>query len=630
VDKTFKNLRKKYFENLEISKIKFKFATRLDLISVDQIIVVLTKSIRMNKLFTTAVLAAMALTAGSANASLRDDVLGEYSGSITGYEYLINYGSYSTFNYDGETNQYVKFEAGQGDDDLVITNLVPAEFTGVTLDAIPAKISAYESDDYKAVIEIQPQKVGTLVYWGYTYDAWIGASWDSTDYFSSPTEAVQFYVLNDGSIKTNITGWTLFMDYGGTFYSAINTGYDGDKLTPAGAATTTPADFDINDLVGDYTGSVTGYEYCAVYGSYNTFTYDGETHSYVNIARGEGENDIVFTNLVPSGYSYIQSSAIPATAYAYSEYEGYKGYIEIDPQKIGTITYYGYDYDAWIGADWSDGAYCYGPTAAAYFYVTDDGDIEMNSTGWSVFMDYSGTYYSGFTTGYDNDTLTKVVPEVAPFDRAALVGDYTGSITGYEYCAVYGSYNTYTYDGTENAYVNIALGEGENDIIFTNLIPSSYSYIQSSPITAQAYAYDEYDGYKGYIEIDPVKIGTITYYGYDYDAWIGADWSDGAYCYGPTASVYFYIANDDSIEMDFTGWNVFMDYSGTFYSGFTTGYNSDTLTKVTDSVKALDTEDNDAPAVYYNFNGVKVNGSNLTPGMYIKVQGNKATKILVK
>jgi hypothetical protein len=173
------------------------------------------------------------------------------------------------------------------------------------------------------------------------------------------------------------------MDYGGTFYSAINTGYDGDKLTPAGAATTTPADFDINDLVGDYTGSVTGYEYCAVYGSYNTFTYDGETHSYVNIARGEGENDIVFTNLVPSGYSYIQSSAIPATAYAYSEYEGYKGYIEIDPQKIGTITYYGYDYDAWIGADWSDGAYCYGPTAAAYFYVTDDGDIEMNSTGWS-------------------------------------------------------------------------------------------------------------------------------------------------------------------------------------------------------------------------------------------------------
>ena len=41
-------------------------------------------------------------------------------------------------------------------------------------------------------------------------------------------------------------------------------------------------------------------------------------------------------------------------------------------------------------------------------------------------------------------------------------------------------------------------------------------------------------------------------------------------------------------------------------------------------------DDSDAPAVYYNLNGVRVSGDNLTPGLYIKVQGKTATKVIVK
>lgn len=40
--------------------------------------------------------------------------------------------------------------------------------------------------------------------------------------------------------------------------------------------------------------------------------------------------------------------------------------------------------------------------------------------------------------------------------------------------------------------------------------------------------------------------------------------------------------------------------------------------------------DENAPVEYYNLNGVRVNGNNLTPGVYVKRQGTKVAKVLVK
>lgn len=42
------------------------------------------------------------------------------------------------------------------------------------------------------------------------------------------------------------------------------------------------------------------------------------------------------------------------------------------------------------------------------------------------------------------------------------------------------------------------------------------------------------------------------------------------------------------------------------------------------------TVDENAPVEYYNINGMRVNGDNLTPGLYIRRQGGKATKVYVK
>lgn len=52
---------------------------------------------------------------------------------------------------------------------------------------------------------------------------------------------------------------------------------------------------------------------------------------------------------------------------------------------------------------------------------------------------------------------------------------------------------------------------------------------------------------------------------------------------------------------------------------------------VDNNVTAVETVDvdNDAPVRYFNLNGVEVDG-NLAPGIYVRVQGNKASKVLVK
>lgn len=50
------------------------------------------------------------------------------------------------------------------------------------------------------------------------------------------------------------------------------------------------------------------------------------------------------------------------------------------------------------------------------------------------------------------------------------------------------------------------------------------------------------------------------------------------------------------------------------------------------AIDALDSDNNltEADAVYYNLNGIRVNGANLAPGLYIRVAGTKASKVLVK
>lgn len=48
------------------------------------------------------------------------------------------------------------------------------------------------------------------------------------------------------------------------------------------------------------------------------------------------------------------------------------------------------------------------------------------------------------------------------------------------------------------------------------------------------------------------------------------------------------------------------------------------------SVEGIAVDDSNAPVEYFDLNGIRVNGSELAPGLYIKKQGAKAEKVLVK
>lgn len=64
--------------------------------------------------------------------------------------------------------------------------------------------------------------------------------------------------------------------------------------------------------------------------------------------------------------------------------------------------------------------------------------------------------------------------------------------------------------------------------------------------------------------------------------------------------------------------------------GIAAYYNSDGYRPNGAENISVDAADADAPAVYYNLQGVRMNAENLTPGLYIRRQGSVTTKVLVK
>lgn len=50
----------------------------------------------------------------------------------------------------------------------------------------------------------------------------------------------------------------------------------------------------------------------------------------------------------------------------------------------------------------------------------------------------------------------------------------------------------------------------------------------------------------------------------------------------------------------------------------------------TSAVNNISVDSEDAPVMYYNLQGVRVNGESLLPGVYVKVQGKTATKVVIK
>ena len=57
-----------------------------------------------------------------------------------------------------------------------------------------------------------------------------------------------------------------------------------------------------------------------------------------------------------------------------------------------------------------------------------------------------------------------------------------------------------------------------------------------------------------------------------------------------------------------------------------------TIKSSNDGVDSIvtDAADSDAEVIYYNLQGVRVAADNMAPGVYVRVQGDKATKVVVR
>lgn len=399
-----------------------------------------------------------------------------------------------------------------------------------------------------------------------------------------------------------------------------------------------------DDLVGSYTGADHGYSYFASYETYVAYSWnagEGE-NAPMTIEAGDAADAVVLKNFFP-GFSNIGSPELKGTVVEDTQYDGYLGYIKITPQDCGTFHYDkdGNDYPMkFSGAYDSDGwaGYTEDTLLEADLWISSDGFISTYGNGWALCYLYSnGYYYYGIYGGSDsNDGFTKI--EAAPSNsvRDQYLGKYNGFIVADLDIVVNEKAQVrYDYDGVNNEYVEFVAGEGTDDIVIKNLIPTGFNYISASEIPAKIFASDKYKGYSAYVEIQPQKLGTMTIEGKEYDTWIGADWVfQSHFCTAPTEPAYFYIANSGEIEVDYTGWSLFIDLNGDqseYGMVFAAGQNLDTLYPMNDSVKGIESVDeSDAPVVYYNFNGVRVDGNNLLPGMYIKRQGSKATKVVVR
>lgn len=120
---------------------------------------------------------------------------------------------------------------------------------------------------------------------------------------------------------------------------------------------------------------------------------------------------------------------------------------------------------------------------------------------------------------------------------------------------------------------------------------------------------------------------------------------------GKTATLTATVTKDDDVTIESKTWSTSNPEIATVEDGVITAIAAGTATisytvvdgygcphteycevTVRDSsgIEGVEVDGSDAPAEYYNLNGVRVNGEALTPGLYIKRQGGKATKVFVK
>jgi hypothetical protein len=396
--------------------------------------------------------------------------------------------------------------------------------------------------------------------------------------------------------------------------------------TAAIALTASAQETSLRDqILGLYSGAGQGYEYMsdltATYGTY----FNVEDYGTVTVRAGEGDADVVIENLFPAIGSFNQTGVLKGTVVSNSDYEGYQGYILVEPgQFIGTFQYsddVAYDLTL-CKTDWN---WNKEKENAAQFWIYTDGSIETDNYATAIYQaEYDGVMYDYWgCILYSKLTRTGDLPVDHDAElRDQLLGEYGGTCMGGDYATnadfSWSNYPFSEFNTDTVPAVVVSAGEAANQVVVENLFPKDSRFEQKGLVGTVTYD-TTYSGYLGWIEFPTQEVGTfdgaaVTCRNMDY-TWVLSD-----------NSTYLWILESGELYGD----SYFcLRYPGTDYEMYLYYVWADLVKGQVGSVNGIAAEATGATE-YYNLNGIRVNGNNLPAGIYIMRQGTKATKIAVK
>ena len=337
------------------------------------------------------------------------------------------------------------------------------------------------------------------------------------------------------------------------------------------------------DLLGKYSGTYLGWDTFNDYEEYDGFLDE------VIIEEGDYADEVYIVNMMPE----IPGAMLLAT------FDEASQTLSIKAQNlVGAYTFSGYDWDTyeWVTVELSISDDC---------TITLPENIELYA--------------------WDNATNEYVynIGELVLYQEESTGGDEPGDEPGAEpeavdaICGVWQSNYDFWWDSTPHPQVSedvtITKVNGNEVEISPNLIQfANGTNVFNAPIpafydpetnTLTIYSDDLVSDYDVYFEFANVGVPECTFL-MDSDGWFSFDDGDNDY--------------DICIDDLGTGW---LDYA--VYELYL-----EPIEVGAAGVKNVEVNDADAPVVYYDLQGRKIN--NPSNGLFIRKQGSKATKVIIK
>jgi hypothetical protein len=339
-------------------------------------------------------------------------IIGKFSGSVELTDVWSTNWACTTYTTTAYSSPIV-IAKGEGVNALTITGLtIPMEYLDVK-DTVNAKfVEDSSTEGYIGYIEIEPQVIGVCTdptYPDQGQDITIAASWGSDSWYKTPTNSVYLWVTPEYDIVPG--NWCLWGSFWSTWYMMEIGYYDGSLTREA-----EPQSEYLNDVVGKYSGTLSYAEAWSnawYLSSYNDVEYNKDIPA-VEIEEGDGNNEVIISN-VTYPTDLITINGIKGTFVEdTTTYEGYIGYINIEPQVVGSyVDPYGtVNNDLTFSAAY-DSSWYSTPTYPVAVWVSNNGYLSFGN--WALWFGdevYSG-WWSRAEVGYYNGYLTKVTSSVS-------------------------------------------------------------------------------------------------------------------------------------------------------------------------------------------------------------------------